>query len=72
MASYGRGTAKARWCSGLRLAVLTPLPRPAPVGWALVPAAVHEREVLEALRDGHGAQAVLTDKGCRGRAFTAM
>jgi len=53
--------------------VLTPLTGvgPVPVGWALVGAAVNEREVREALLDGMGPLSILTDTGCRGQAFTA-
>lgn len=70
MAGFGRCAAKALWFYGFRLAVLTALPRPVPVVWALVPAAVSERDVLEALVDGQGRLCVLADKGVRGRAFT--
>ena len=73
VARFGRCAAKALWFYGFRLAVLTPLTGvgPVPVSWALVGAAVNEREVLEALLDGMGPLSVLTDKGCRGKAFTA-
>jgi hypothetical protein len=73
VARFGRCAAKALWFYGFRLAVLTPLTGvgPVPVRWALVGAAVNEREVLDALLDGMGPLSVLTDKGCRGTAFTA-
>jgi hypothetical protein len=70
-AGFGRCAAKALWFYGFRLAVLAPLLTPVPLVWALVPAAVNEREVaewlLEAMHDLH----LLVDKGFRGKQFVA-
>jgi hypothetical protein len=67
-AGFGRCAAKAEWFYGFRLAALTPLVEPVPVCWALVPAAVDEREVLRALTDGRSGLRVMADKGLRSAA----
>lgn len=69
VARFGRCAAKALWFYGFRLAVLTPLIDPVPVGWALVSAAVNERDVLLALVDASTDRKVLADKGLRGKAI---
>jgi hypothetical protein len=68
VARFGRCAARALWFYGFRLAVLTPLIDPVPVCWALVPAAVNERDVLLALVETHTDDRVLADKGLRGKA----
>jgi hypothetical protein len=70
VAGFGRCAAKALWFYGFRLAVLTPLLGPVPLCWALVPAAVNEREVLVDLVEGDWGGAILADKGLRGAAVT--
>ncbi len=70
VARFGRCAATALWCYGFRLAVLTPLIAPVPICWALVPAAVNEREVLRALLEVHTDLQVLADKGLRGKDVT--
>jgi hypothetical protein len=70
VARFGRCAAKALWFYGFRLAVLTPLIDPVPVCWAIVPAAVNEREVLQTLVEAHPDCKVLADKGLRGQEFT--
>ena len=70
-ARFGRCAAKALWFYGFRLAMLTPLLTPLPLVWALVPAAVNERDVAEALLEGLHDLHLLTDKGFRGAAFAA-
>jgi DDE family transposase len=70
VARFGRCAAKALWFYGFRLAVLTPLLGPVPVCWAIVPAAVNEREVLLALVEHLAKLKVLADKGLRGQHVT--
>lgn len=67
VARFGRCAAKALWFYGFRLAVLAPLIGPVPVCWAIVPAAVNEREVLAEQVEGRTALRVLADKGLRGK-----
>lgn len=68
-AGFGRCAAKALWFYGFRVATLTPLLDPVPVRWALVPAAVNERDILEAMLDGRAHLKLLADKGLRSRAL---
>jgi len=70
VARCGRCAAKALWFYGFRLAVLTPLISPVPLCWALVPAAVNEREVLLVLLAACANLKVLADKGLRGQDVT--
>lgn len=70
-AGFGRCAAKALWFYGFRVATLTPLLDPVPIRWALVPAAVNERDVLQALLEGMSDVRVLADKGLRSRALSA-
>jgi hypothetical protein len=65
-ARFGRCAATALWCSGFRLAVLSPLIDPGPVCWAVVPAAVNEREVVLTVLEAQADRKVLADKGPRG------
>lgn len=69
-AGFGRCAAKAMWFYGFRVATLTPLIDPIPLRWALVPAAVSEREVLAAMLDGLADLKLLADKGLRSRALS--
>lgn len=68
-ARFGRCAARAWWFSGYRLAILTPLIDPVPLRWALVPAALNEREALADLVAGMSDLALLADKGLAGRSF---
>jgi hypothetical protein len=70
-ARFGRCAARAWWFYGFRLAVLTPLIDPVPLRWALVPAALNERDALDDLVAGMSDLALLADKGLAGRVFTA-
>jgi hypothetical protein len=70
IAGFGRCAAKALWFYGFRVATLAPLIGPVPLRWALVPAAVNEREVLAALLDGLADLRLLADKGLRSHALT--
>ncbi len=70
VARFGRCAAKALWFYGFRLAVLTPLIDPVPIRWAIVPAAVNERDVLEDQVEGLADLKILADKGLRGRAVS--
>jgi Transposase DDE domain len=69
-AGFGRCAAKALWFYGFRVATLAPLIDPIPLRWALVPAAVNEREVLAAMLEGLGPLKLLADKGLRSRALS--
>lgn len=71
VARFGRCAAKALWFYGFRLAVLTPLIEPVPLRWALVPAAVNERVVLEDQLEGLTSLKILADKGLRSRDLSA-
>jgi DDE family transposase len=70
-AGFGFCAAKALWFYGFRLATLGPLLEPVPWVWALVPAAVNEREVALDLLEGAHDLRLLADKGLRGKAFAA-
>jgi hypothetical protein len=69
-ARFGRDAAHAEWFYGFRLAVKTDLGSRIVRSWAIVLAAVSEREVAAALLE-HGTQPrdLLADKGFNGRAF---
>lgn len=72
-ARFGRDGAHAEWFYGFRLAVLTDLGSRVVRAWAIVPAAVNEREVAVDLLEVAGQQPrhLLCDKGFAGRAFAA-
>ena len=71
-ARFGRDAAHAKWFYGFRLAVKTDLGSRIVRAWAIVPAAVNEREVAEDLLDaGPAPRDLLADKGFSGRAFAA-
>ena len=72
VAGFGRDGAHAEWFYGFRLAILTDLGARIVRSWAIVPAAVNEREVALGLVDGLGwLVGVLCDKGFNGAAFAA-
>jgi Transposase DDE domain len=69
-AGFGRDAAHAEWFYGFRLAIRTDLGSRIVRGWAIVPAAVNEREVADDLLDGIRPPAgLLLDRGFTGRAF---
>ena len=71
-ARFGRDAAHAEWFYGFRLAVKTDLGSRIVRAWAIVPAAVNEREVAEDLLEaGPAPRDLLADKGFSGRAFAA-
>jgi hypothetical protein len=71
-ARFGRDAAHAEWFYGFRLAVKTDLGSRIVRAWAIVPAAVSEREVAAALLEaGPPPRDLLADKGFSGRAFAA-
>ena len=71
-ARFGRDAAHAKWFYGFRLAVKTDLGSRIVRAWAIVPAAVNEREVAEDLLEaGPAPRDLLADKGFSGRAFAA-
>ncbi len=71
-ARFGRDAAHAEWFYGFRLAVKTDLSSRIVRAWAIVPAAVNEREVAEELLDtGPAPPDLLADKGFAGKAFAA-
>jgi hypothetical protein len=71
-ARFGRDAAHAEWFCGFRLAVKTDLGSRIVRAWAIVPAAVNEREVAAALLGaGPAPRDLLADKGFSGRAFAA-
>jgi hypothetical protein len=70
VAKFGRDGAHAEWFYGFRLAILTDLGSRAVRSWAIVPAAVNERQVALDLVDGFGwLIGLLCDKGFNGAAF---
>ena len=67
-----RKTSDCPWCCGFRLAVKTDLGSRIVRAWAIVPAAVNEREVAgDLLEAGPARRDLLADKGFSGRAFAA-
>ena len=71
-ARYGRDAAHAEWFYGFRLAVLTDLGSRIVRAWAIVPAAVSERDVAAAqLEAGPAPRDLLADKGYSGKGFAA-
>src|ERR1700749_4187099 len=72
-ARFGRDAAHAEWFYGFRLAAKTDLGSRIVRAWAIVPAAVSEREVAAArLEAGPAPRDLLADKGFSGRAFAAL
>jgi Transposase DDE domain len=71
-ARFGRDAAHAEWFYGFRLAAKTDLGSRIVRAWAIVPAAVNEREAAEDLLDaGPRPRDLLADKGFSGKAFAA-
>jgi DDE family transposase len=71
-ARFGRDAAHAEWFYGFRLAARTDLGSRIVRAWAIVPAAVNEREVAgELLAAGPPPRDLLADRGFSGRAFAA-
>ena len=71
-ARFGRDAAHAEWFYGFRLAVKTDLGSRIVRAWAIVPAAVNERDVAAGLLEaGPAPRDLLADKGFSGRAFAA-
>jgi hypothetical protein len=71
-ARFGRDAAHAEWFYGFRLAIKTDLSSRIVRAWAIVPAAVNEREVAEdLLGTGPAPRDLLADKGFSGAAFAA-
>src|SRR5215831_8522896 len=71
-ARFGRDAAHAEWFYGFRLAIKTDLSSRVVRAWAIVPAAVNERDVAEDLLDtGPPPRDLLLDKGFAGAAFAA-
>jgi hypothetical protein len=70
-ASFGRDAAHAEWFYGFRLAVETDLGRRLIRRWGIVPAAVDERAVADALLGPVCPTGLLLDRGFVGRAWAA-
>jgi hypothetical protein len=71
-ARFGRDAAHAEWFYGFRLAAKTDLGSRIVRAWAIVPAAVSERDVaIGLLEAGPAPRDLLADKGFSGRAFAA-
>jgi len=70
-AGFGRDAAHGEWFSGFRLALRTDLQTRLVRAWGIVPAAVDERQVAEALLEGTRPGGLLLDRGFTGRAWAA-
>src|SRR5512142_876037 len=71
-ARFGRDAAHAEWFYGFRLAIRTDLGSRIVRAWAIVPAAVSERETgADLLQTGPPPRDLLVDKGFSGKAFAA-
>lgn len=71
-ARFGRDAAHAEWFYGFRLAIRTDLGSRIIRAWAIVPAAVNERDVADdLLQTGPPPRDLLLDKGFTGKAFAA-
>ena len=68
----GSSRAHAEWFYGYRLAVVTDLERHLVRAWAIVPAAVNEREVADSLLTGLTPAGLLLDRGFVGREWAAQ
>lgn len=71
-AGFGRDAAHAEWFSGFRLALRTDLGSRLVRGWGIVPAAVDERQVADALLGDACPVGLLLDRGFAGRAWVAQ
>ncbi|HEY7359191.1 MAG TPA: IS982 family transposase [Streptosporangiaceae bacterium] len=71
-ARFGRDAAHAEWFYGFRLAIKADLGSRVVRAWAIVPAAINERDVADDLLDtGPPPRDLLLDKGFAGAAFAA-
>jgi len=70
-AGFGRDAAHGEWFYGFRLALRTDLGTRLVRAWGIVPAAVDERQVAEALLEGTRPWGLLLDRGFTGRAWVA-
>jgi hypothetical protein len=71
-ARFGRDAAHAEWFYGFRLAIKTDLSSRIVRAWAIVPAAVSERDIAtDLLEAGPAPRDLLADKGFSGRGFAA-
>ena len=71
-ARFGRDAAHAEWFYGFCMAIKTDLGARIVRAWAIVPAAVNERDVAsDLLETGLPPRDLLLDKGLNGKAFTA-
>jgi hypothetical protein len=71
-ARFGRDAAHGEWFYGFRLAIRTDLGSRIVRAWAIVPAAVNERDVADDLLEaGPPPRDLLLDKGFAGQAFAA-
>ncbi|HEX2805232.1 MAG TPA: transposase, partial [Kineosporiaceae bacterium] len=69
-ARFGRDAAHAEWFYGFRLAARTDMGSRLVRAWAIVPAAVNERDLVPGLIEGaHGLSGLLADKGFNGKKF---
>jgi Transposase DDE domain. len=69
-ARFGRDAAHAEWFYGFRLAARTDMGSRLVRAWAIVPAAVNERDLVPGLIEGaHGLCGLLADKGFNGKKF---
>jgi hypothetical protein len=69
-AGFGRDAAHAEWFYGFRLALRTDLGSRLVRSWGLVPAAVDERQVADALLGDQRPAGLLLDRGFAGAAWT--
>jgi hypothetical protein len=70
-AGYGWDASHHEWFFGFRLALRTDLDRRLVRAWGIVPAAVDERQVADALLEGTRCAGLLLDRGFVGRAWAA-
>ncbi len=68
-AGYGWDASHHEWFFGFRLALRTDLGRRLVRAWGIVPAAVDERQVADALLEGTACAGLLLDRGFVGRAW---
>jgi len=70
-AGFGRDAAHGEWFYGFRLALRTDLGSRLVRAWGIVPAAVDERAVADALLEGTAPRGLLLDRGFAGQAWVA-
>ncbi len=70
-AGFGRDAAHGEWFYGFRLALRTDLGSRLVRAWGIVPAAVDERAVADALLEGASPRGLLLDRGFASRAWVA-